>query len=201
MNYIHEQPGYPKFTWDKDLIVNLLTSVSVLQGRILGKMQQFGFGIQQEAMLNAMTEEITKSSEIEGEILNSAQVRTSLARRLNINLEQETTSSHHIEGMVDVLMDAVQNYKDPLTVERLFGWHGALFPTGRSGLYKIRIAEFRTGEMRIVSSNGFRDIVHYEAPKPDEVLGQMSEFLHWLDNGNENILLKVALAHLWADWI
>ncbi|MDR2269255.1 MAG: DUF4172 domain-containing protein, partial [Rickettsiales bacterium] len=198
MKYIHEQSGYPKFTWDKDLIVNLLTSVSISQGRILGKMQQFGFGIQQEAMLNAMTEEITKSSEIEGEILNSEQVRSSLARRLNINLEQEITPSHHIEGVVDILMDAVHNYKNPLTEDRLFGWHGALFPTGRSGLHKIRVAEFRTGEMKVVSSNGFREMVHYEAPQPDKVPGQMLEFLHWLDtNGNENALLKAALAHLW----
>ncbi|MDR0741508.1 MAG: Fic family protein [Rickettsiales bacterium] len=198
MKYIHEHLGYPKFTWDKDLIIDLMTSVSVLQGRILGKMQQFGFGVQQEAMLNAMTEEITKSSEIEGEALNSEQVRSSLARRLNINLEKETTPPHHVEGVVDVLMDAVRNYKDPLTEDRLFGWHGALFPTGRSGLYKIRVAEFRTNEMRVVSSNGFRDMVHYEAPKPNEVPGQMLEFLQWLNtNGNENSLLKAALSHLW----
>jgi len=117
--YIHEHKGYPKFTWDKDALLNLLTRVSVLQGKVLGKMQQFGFDVQQEAMLNALTEEITKSSEIEGEILNSEQVRSSLAKWLNINLEKETRPSHHIEGIVEAVMDAVHNYNKSLNEERL----------------------------------------------------------------------------------
>jgi len=196
--YIYQCEGYPKFTWDKDAILNTLTRVSASQGHILGKMLQFGFGVQQEAMLNALTEEITKSSEIEGEILNSGQVRSSLARRLNIHLENETIPSHHIDGVVEAVMDAVRGYKEALTDERLFGWHGVLFPTGRSGLAKIRVAEYRTAEVQIVSSKNYRDIVHYEAPAPEYVAGQMAGFLRWLNaDGNENPLLKTAIAHLW----
>ena len=196
--YIHEHNGYPKFTWDKDAVLNLLTSVSVLQGKVLGKMQQFGFGVQQEAMLNALTEEITKSSEIEGEILNSEQVRSSLAKWLNVNLEKETTPSHHIEGIVEAVMDAVRNYQKQLDDERLFGWHATLFPTGRSGLSKIRVAEYRNSEMSVVSKKGYDEIIHYEAPLSEKVQEQMMEFLQWLNaEGNENPLLKAAIAHLW----
>jgi len=196
--YIYEHKGYPKFTWDKDALLNLLTRVSVLQGKVLGKMQQFGFGVQQEAMLNALTEEITKSSEIEGEILNSEQVRSSLAKQLNINLEKETRASHHIEGIVEAVMDAVRNYKKPLDEERLFGWHGVLFPTGRSGLHKIRVAEFRDSEISVISSKEYKEVVHYKAPLPEKVQGQMKEFLLWLNaKDNENPLLKAAIAHLW----
>ena len=196
--YIYEYDGYPKFTWDKDALLNILTRVSVLQGKVLGKMQQFGFGVQQEAMLNALTEEITKSSEIEGEILNSEQVRSSLAKWLNINLEKETKPSRHIEGIVEAVMDAVSNYKKPLDGERLFGWHGVLFPTGRSGLHKIRVAQFRDSEISVISNKEYREVVHYKAPLPEKVQEQMAEFLLWLNTeGNENPLLKAAIAHLW----
>ena len=196
--YIYEYDGYPKYTWDKDAVLNLLTKVSVQQGKILGKMQQFGFGVQQEAMLNALTEEITKSSEIEGEILNSEQVRSSLAKWLNVNLEKETTPSHHIEGIVEAVMDAVRNYEKQLDEERLFGWHGVLFPTGRSGLRKIKVAEFRDSEMSVISNKNYQEVVHFEAPLPEKVQEQMTEFLLWLNaEGNENPLLKAAIAHLW----
>ena len=196
--YIHEHGGYPKFTWDKDSVLNLLTHVSMQQGKILGKMQQFGFGVQQEAMLNALTEEITKSSEIEGEILNSEQVRSSLAKWLNINLEKETTPSRHIDGIVEAVIDAVHNYKDRLDEERLFGWHGVLFPTGRSGLRKIQVAKFRDSEMRVVSKKGYQEVIHYKAPPPEKVQEQMKEFLLWLNAGNNDPpLLKAAIAHLW----
>ena len=196
--YIYEHGGYPKFTWDKDSVLNLLTQVSVLQGKVLGKMQQFGFGVQQEAMLNALTEEITKSSEIEGEILNSEQVRSSLAKWLNVNLEKETAPSHHIEGIVEAVMDAVRNYKTQLDEERLLGWHATLFPTGRSGLRKIRVAQYRDSDMSVVSNKGYNEIIHYEAPLPEKVQEQMTEFLRWLNaEGNENPLLKAAIAHLW----
>ncbi|MDR0363672.1 MAG: Fic family protein [Bacteroidales bacterium] len=197
MKYIHENDGYPNFTWDKDAVLDHLMRISNLQGRLLGKMQQFGFGVQQEAMLNAMTEEITKSSEIEGEILNSEQVRSSLARQLNIDWEVGVVSSHHIVGVVQAMVDAVNNYCDPLTDDRLFGWHAALFPTGRSGMYKINVGEYRHDEMRVVSETGYREIIHYEAPAPNKVPKQMKEFLRWLNGDNDNPLLKAAIAHLW----
>ena len=195
--YIHEVEGFPNFTWDKDEILGYLTNIANLQGRILGKMLQFGFDIQQDAMLNALTEEITKSSEIEGEILNSEQVRSSLARQLNINLENKTTPSHHIDGVVQAMMDTVNNYRNPLTHDRLFGWHAALFPTGRSGIHKIHVAEYRSGEMRVVSDKRFEEVIHYVAPNPALVSGQMDDFLRWLNNSGENPLLKAAIAHLW----
>jgi len=196
--YIHEHAGYPKFTWDNAQILGILTGVASRQGAMLGKMRQFGFGVQQEAMLNAMTEEITKSSEIEGEILNSEQVRSSLAKQLNISLEKSVPESHHIGGVVQTMMDAVNNYKKPLTNERLFGWHASLFPTGYSGMRKILVAAYRTEEIQVVSSKNFPDIVHYDAPAAKLVPAQMCEFLDWLNtDGNENPLLKAAIAHLW----
>ena len=208
--YIHQHRNYPEFTWDRVLIINHLTHISILQGRVLGKMQQLGFGDQKEAMLNALTEEITKSSEIEGEILNSEQVRSSLAKRLDINLEKEATASRHVDGIVEAMMDAVKNFDKPLTKTRLFGWHGSLFPTGYSGIQKIRTGKYRDGEMQVVSRKYTHepqpslkgegsplDIVHYEAPLPEKVSGQMTEFLDWLNKDNENPLLKAAIAHLW----
>jgi len=196
--YIYECDGYPRFTWDGTVVLDVLMTIAGLQGRILGKMQQFGFGLQQEAMLNAMTEEIVKSSEIEGEILNSDQVRSSLARQLNMDVERTVTPSHHIDGIVETMMDATGHYQKPLTKTRLSGWHAALFPTGWSGLRKIRVGKFRNDEMQIVSNKGGREVVHYEAPAPQDVGWQMEAFLEWFNKeGNENPLLKSAIAHLW----
>jgi Fic family protein len=169
-----------------------------MQGRVLGKMQQLGFGAQQESMLNALTEEITKSSEIEGEILNSEQVRSSLAKRLDINLENVIAPSHHIEGLVDAMMDAIKNFDKPISKTRLFGWHASLFPTGYSGLQKIHAGKFRTEDMQVVSRKYTNDVIHYEAPSAEKVPQQMEQFLDWLNkNDNENPLLKAAIAHLW----
>ena len=196
--YIWHNKKYPRFTWEKSKILDILTNIAALQGKILGKMQQLGFGVQQEAMLNALTEEITKSSEIEGEMLNSEQVRSSLARQLDINLTKETVSSHHIDGMVETIMDAVRNFKQPLSKSRLFGWHASLFPTGYSGMTRIRVGKFRDGEMQIVSQKSGHGLVHYQAPPPENVPAQMADFLEWLNkDANENPLLKAAIAHLW----
>lgn len=198
VTYIHQWPSYPEFSWDNGKILDSLTRVATRQGTMLGKMQQFGFGIQQEAMLNALTEEITKSSEIEGEVLNSEQVRSSLARRLDIKIEGAVTESHHIDGIVQTMMDAINGYKKPLTDDRLLGWHAALFPTGYSGIHKIRVAAYRNEEMQVVSVKRYQNVVHYEAPPPAKVPLQMAEFLSWLNtDGNENPLLKAAIAHLW----
>jgi len=196
--YIYQRRGYPDFTWDISAILNTLTRVAGRQGEMLGRMRQFGFGVQREAMLNALTEEITGSGEIEGEILNSEQVRSSLAKRLNIKLEKPAHKSYHIDGIVQSVMDAVNDYGAPLTKKRLFGWHASLFPTGYSGMRKIRVAAYRTGEMRVVSSKRYDDTVRYEAPPPSEVNAQMRVFLSWLNaGGNENPILKAAIAHLW----
>jgi Fic family protein len=196
--YIHEQIGYPQFTWDGTTLFHYMNRIALRQGKILGKMQQFGFGDQQETMLNALTEEITQSSEIEGEILNSEQVRSSLARRLNITLEKVVSESHHINGIVESLMDAIHNYKIPLTDERLFSWHASLFPSGYSGIQKINVASYRRGEMKVVSTKRYEDTIHYEAPSFELIPAQMRGFLNWLNcSDNENSLLKAAIAHLW----
>lgn len=196
--YIYQYSGYPNFTWNNAKIMDALTRVATKQGQILGRMQQFGFGDQRVAMLNALTEEITKSSEIEGETLNSEQVRSSLAKRLNIHLDRPAKESHHIEGIVQTMMDAVSNYQQSLTSERLFGWHAALFPTGFSGKDKILVGQYRTGEMQVVSTRSYEPMVYYDAPMPDQVPQQMTTFLNWLNNTNTtNPIIKAAIAHLW----
>ena len=196
--YIYQYKEYPRFTWDKSLILDLLIDTAALQGKVLGKMQQLGFNVQQEAMLSALTEEITKSHEIEGDILDSGQVRSSLAKKLNINLSKEIIPSYHIEGIVETMLDAVTNFSKPVTKTRLFGWHASLFPTGYSGMLRISTGKFRDGEMQIVSSRFGNDKVYYQAPSPEDVPGQMAAFLGWLNKSkNENPLLKAAIAHLW----
>ena len=196
--YIYQYSEYPRFTWDEKRIRDLLTSTAALQGRLLGKMQQLGFGAQQEAMLNALTEEITKSNEIEGEFLDSAQVRSSIAGKLDINLSKKTIPSHRVDCYVESMLDAVRNFNKPLTESRLFGWHAKLFPSGYSGMSKIKTAMFRDGEMQVVSVKHSRDIVLYEAPSFKEVPVQIASLLRWLNKeGNENPLLKAAIAHLW----
>ena len=198
MKYIYEHDGFPAFTWNEPDITNALTAVAGAQGRIIGKMLQFGFGTQQEAMLDAMTKEIVASSEIEGELLNSGQVRSSLAHRLNIVIQPAPTPSHYIDGIVEAMLDATEKYQKTLTKTRLCGWHAALFPTGWSGMRKIRVGQFRKGEMQVVSTKGNRNIVHYEAPAPQDVARQMDIFLDWFNkNNNVNALLKSAIAHLW----
>ena len=197
-NYIHEHDSYPAFTWNAAEILDPLARAAALQGKILGAMRRFGFDIQRDAMLNAMTEEIVKSSEIEGEILNSEQVRSSLARRLNIRLRQSAPPSHHIDGMVESMVDAVENHTGKLTKKRLFGWHAALFPTGWSGMSKIRVGKFRDVGMQIVSIKRGREVVHYQAPPARNVPAQMGAFLDWLNKDpGENPLIKTAVAHLW----
>jgi Fic family protein len=198
VKYIYERQDWTNFVWDIKTILAELTKVAGLQGRLLGKMQQFGFGFQQEAMLNALAEEITKSSEIEGEILNSEQVRSSLARQLNLDFAGSAAASRHIDGVVSVLLDATHNYTKKLDNQRLFGWHAALFPTGYSGLRKIRVAGFRREGVQIVSTKNSRDIVYYEAPEPKQVPKLMKDFLRWLNAlDNESNLLKAAISHLW----
>ena len=196
--YIHQYKEYPKFSWDKPKILGLLTHTASLQGKVLGKMQQFGFGVQQEAMLNALTEEITKSNEIEGEILDSGQVRSSLADKLNISLSKEIAPSRRVTGFVESMFDAINNFDKPLSKSRLFGWHASMFPTGYSGMTWIHAGKLREGEIQVVSIKSGRETVLYRAPPFQEVPKQTKVFLDWLNkDNNENPLLKAAIAHLW----
>lgn len=198
--YIWQQTDWPDFTWDDAKLSYKLGRVRGLQGRLVGRMSALGFDLKNSAMLDALTADITKSSEIEGEILNVDQVRSSVARHLGIEIEGLPEADRYIDGVVQVMIDATQNYMQPLTAERFFNWHAALFPTGRSGVYKITFADWRQGAepMQVISGAMGKEKIHYQAPDSDHVPYQMKLFLEWV-NGNQKIdpVLKAAIAHLW----
>lgn len=196
--YIYEYKQWTDFSWQDKAINAVFGEVRLMQGKIIGQMNALGFSAKEEATLTALTLDVVKSSEIEGEWLNYDQVRSSIARRLGINTAGLVPSSRHIEGVVEMMLDATQRYALPLTEKRLFGWHAALFPTGFSGPYTIEVGRYRTGEMQVVSGAMGKEKVHYEAVKPELVKSEMDKFLEWFNN--ENLLdpvLKAAIAHFW----
>ena len=197
--YIYQNENWTDFTWDDKQISTLLAQGRNLQGRLLGKMSALGFGFQDEATLEIITLDILKSSEIEGEKLNRAQVRSSIARRLGIEVAGLVVSARNVDGIVEMMLDATQRYKLPLTEERMFGWHAALFPTGYSSGYKIDVACYRKGEMQVVSGAMGKEKVHYEAVATENVKPEMDNFLKWLNSKNDKIdsVIKAAIAHLW----
>ena len=197
--YIYQNKNWTNFTWNYKQISAVLAHVRNLQGRLLGRMTSLGFSYQEEATLENITLDILKSSEIEGEKLNWAQVRSSIARRLGIEAAGLVISARNIDSIVEMMLDATQRYELPLTKERLFGWHAALFPTGRSGAYKIDVACYRKGEMQVVSGGIGKEKVHYEAVAAEKVKPEMDEFLKWLNIENNKIdsVIKAAIAHLW----
>lgn len=196
--YLHNRENWTDFRWDNDKLLPLLGRVRNLQGRLLGRMSAVGFPLQGEAMLATITLDILKSSEIEGELLNKIQVRSSLARRLGLDVGGLVSSSRNVDNIVEMMLDATQHYAQPLTKERLFGWHAALFPTGHSGYYKIDVAQYRKGEMQVVSGALGNEKVHYHAPSPDRVAGEMAKFLEWF-NASDTLdpVMKAAIAHFW----
>lgn len=194
--YIYQYSNWPHFTWDEEEIQALLGAVRHLQGKLLGQMSTVGFSMQEETTLATLTLDVLKSSEIEGEILNYDQVRSSIARRLGLEYAGMVYPDRNVEGVVEMMLDATQNYKQPLDNERLFGWHAALFPTGRSGMYKIDVAGYRNGEMQVVSGAMGKEKVHYQAPSPDQVEKEMAAFLEWFNTENKSdLVLKSAIAH------
>ena len=197
--YVYQNAKWTDFIWNDKHISVLLAQVRNLQGRLLGKMSTLGFGFQSEATLEIITLDILKSSEIEGEKLNQAQVRSSIARRLGINVAGLVTSARNIDGIVEMMLDATQRYKLPLSEERLFGWHAALFPTGYSSGYKIDVACYRKGEMQVVSGAMGKEKVHYEAVVPEKVKPEMDKFLKWInaESNKTDSIIKSAIAHLW----
>lgn len=198
--YIWQQPTWAEFTWDNEKLITILSEVRNLEGRVLGLMSGLGFSVQNTTSLDVMVEDVLRSSEIEGELLNADRVRSSIARHLGLSTEGLPEPDHYTEGVVQVMLDAVRSSNKPLTHERLFNWHAALFPTGRSGMYPITVAAYRVGiePMQVVSGAMGREKVHYEAPPSDVVPSMMDEFLDWV-NGEQNIdpILKAAIAHLW----
>ncbi|MBX9590849.1 MAG: Fic family protein [Hyphomonadaceae bacterium] len=199
--YIHELNDWPKFTWDHKALEERLAAVRHRQGRLFGRMEALGLQLRSEAMLQTLTEDVIKSSEIEGEQLSRDQVRSSLARRLGLDIGALTPADRNVEGVVEMMLDATQNYSDPLTAERLYGWHAALFPTGYSGLHKIVTGAWRddkNGPMQVVSGPVGKERVHYEAVPAARVDADMKAFLGWF-NADPAIdpVLKAGVAHLW----
>jgi Fic family protein len=196
--YIYEHPKWTDFSWQDKAINAIFGEVRLMQGKIIGQMNALGFSVKEEATLTALTLDVVKSSEIEGELLNYEQVRSSIARRLGINTAGLVPSNRHIEGVVEMMLDATQRHTLPLTEKRIFGWHAALFPTGYSGPYKIEVGKYRTGEMQVVSGAMGKEKVHYEALKPELVKPEMDNFLDWFNNDNTlDPVLKAAIAHFW----
>jgi Fic family protein len=171
------------------------------QGRLLGQIEGLGFTVKEEAVLRTLTTDITKSSEIEGETLDADQVRSSVARRLGIDIGGVTPADRHVEGVVEMMLDATQRYDQPLTMERLFGWHAALFPTGRSGAHPITVGAWRDDRrapMQVVSGPVGRERVHFEAPAAARLDEEMHRFLDWFNaDTTTDAVLKAAQAHLW----
>jgi Fic family protein len=199
--YIHELQAWPKFRWSDEQLAGKLASVRHHQGRLIGRMEGLGFKLKAEAILPSLTEEVIKSSEIEGEKLDRDQVRSSIARRLGMEAGSLAPVDRSVEGVVEMMVDATQNYHQPLTAERLFGWHAALFPTGRSGMNKIDVGQWRTdrnGPMQVTSGALGKERVHYEAPAAELLGAEMNKFLDGF-NGKSSLdpVLEAAIAHLW----
>jgi Fic family protein len=201
VTYIHQLEGWPHFKWDQKKLAGQLAAVRNRQGRLTGRMEALGFKLRAEANLQSLTEEVIKSSEIEGEVLNRDQVRSSIARRLGIDIGALTPADRNVEGIVEMMLDATGKYDTPLTSERLFAWHAALFPTGRSGMRKITVGTWRddkSGPMQVVSGPIGRERIHYEAPTAAVLDKEMSAFIDWFNNNNDvDPVLKAAIAHLW----
>lgn len=196
--YIYQYDQWPHFTWNDREIAVILGKVRQLQGKILGQMQAVGFTIREEALLSTLTLDVVKSSEIEGELLNVEQVRSSIAKRLGIDYAGMVNSSKDVEGVVEMMLDATQNYNKPLTETRLFGWHAALFPTGWSGMHRIETGRYRKGEMQVVSGPMGKEKIHYQAPESSRVKHEMGVFLDWFNREPEtDAVLKSAIAHFW----
>jgi Fic family protein len=202
VTYIYELTGWPRFDWDRAALAELLAAVRHRQGRLLGRMEGLGLKLRTEATLHSLTEEVVKSSEIEGEVLDREQVRSSLARRLGIDIGALAPADRYVEGVVEMMLDATENHDAPLSAERLFAWHAALFPTGRSGMRKITVGAWRTeqaGPMQVVSGPAGRERVHFEAPAASKLDREMKSFLGSFNGDGDAIdpVLKAGIAHLW----
>ncbi len=199
--YIHQKDNWPNFSWNSDEFVNLLSEARNLQGRLIGKMESLGFELRNEALLETLTLDVLKSAEIEGEFLNPEQVRSSIAQRLGMEFAGAIMSDRNVDGMVDMMIDATRNCFKPLTVERLFDWHAALFPMGRSGIFKVTVADWRkdtSGQMQVVSGAAGREKVHFQAPDADLIEMEMNRFIKWFNEEKKiDLVIKAAIAHLW----
>ncbi len=199
--WIYEHQNWPNFTWNAEALASKLADIRHHQGLLLGRMEGLGFELKREASLSTLTNDVVKSSSIEGETLNPEEVRSSIARRLGIDIVNLIPASRDVEGIVEMMLDATQHYFKPLTEDRLFDWHAALFPTGRSGLQRITVGHWRTldiGPMQVVSGPIGKEKIHFEAPRADQLAKEMKAFLMWFDKKDDvDPVLIAGIAHLW----
>jgi Fic family protein len=196
--YIHERENWTNFIWDNHKLSPILASVRHLQGRLLGRMESLGFDFVESATLESLILEVLDTSRIEGEFLNPELVRSSIARKLGIENAEFVKIPRNIEGIVDVILDATQNFDQPLTQVRILGWHNSLFQTGYSGYMKIDVAQYRASGMKVISGNFGREKIHFEAPSAERVPHEMERFLDWLNHDNSlDLVLKSMIAHFW----
>ena len=201
MTYIHELDAWPEMTWDAAALSGPLALVRNKQGRLLGRMESLGFELRSQASVSVLTQEIVKSSAIEGETLDPGEVRSSIRRRLGLDVAGLPTPSRNVEGFVEVLLEATANFAAPLTKERLFNWHAALFPTARSGMNPISVGRWRDGTlgpMQVVSGPAGKERVHYEAPDAARVDFEVLRFIDWFNSSPPvDAVLKAGIAHFW----
>lgn len=199
--WIYKHRDWPNFSWDEKELSPKLAKIRYAQGHLLGRMESFGFDLKREASLSTLTNDVVKSSAIEGENLNPEEVRSSIALRLGIDIAGLTSVSRNVEGIVEMMLDATQNFSKPLTKKRLFDWHAALFPTGRSGMNKIIVGNWRTlasGPMQVISGPIGKEIIHFEAPRADKIEIEIKTFLKWFSNSNNvDPVLRAGILHFW----
>lgn len=199
--FIHELQDWPRLTWNREQLAEPLAAIRHRQGRLVGHMEALGFNLRQEAVLQTLTADVLKTSEIEGEKLDPEQVRSSIARRLGMDIGALKPADRNVEGVVEMMLDATRNYSQPLTAERLFSWHASLFPTGRSGMTKIRTGDWRddsTGPMEVVSGPVGKEHVHFQAPPALRLDGEIKAFLDWFNADSDiDLVFKAGLAHFW----
>ncbi len=200
-SFIHQLTHWPQFTWSNEAIIALLSDVRNKQGLLTGKMQAIGFDLQDETYLETLSQDVIKSSEIEGEFLETQQVRSSIARKLGIDIGGLVDSDRHVDGIVDMMMDATQHWQKALSADRLFAWHSSLFPTNKSGMYTIKTGQWRddyAGPMQVVSGPLGRENVHFEAPNSEMLDKEMAQFIDWVNTSNVNDpVINAAIAHFW----
>ncbi|TCD10469.1 Fic family protein [Pedobacter frigidisoli] len=200
--YIYQNKQWPNFTWDSDSVNSRLVEVRHEQGRLLGRMENLGFNLKEEATLQTLTQDVVKTSEIEGEVLNENQVRSSIVRRLDMNIAGLVPSDRNVDGVVKMTLDATQNYSAELNKARLFDWHTALFPNLNRGVYKIVVGDWRNNTkddpMQVVSVSIGKEIIHFQAPDAKELETEMNALLVWINKENRlDLVLKAGIAHLW----
>ena len=199
--YIYEQPDWPQFKWNAEKLLTLLTEVRNLQGQVVGKMGTLGFDLKNQANLEILTQDVLKSTEIEGELLNPDQVRSSVARRLGLDISGLVPSDRNIDGVVEMMIDATENFNTTLNKDRLFAWYNSLFPIGYSGMYKVLVGQWRddsTGPMQVVSGPLGKEKVHYQAPPASSLETEMERFIEWINQRHDiDLVIKSAISHLW----